>query len=158
MTDAHSFALSSPAAAWLRSLPKEAGLALVPRNTDSVRLHPTARRGIRSFVRYLADVALPPLSRLILYGSYARGDCDSLSDVDLAIVLAGTAPEEDKAGTCIRLGWDIGRADDGALHETLVAVNPMVLWESELSNPEEQARPAFYKNILKDGIEITVAV
>ncbi len=158
MTDAHSFGLPSTAAAWLRSPPKDAGLAPVPRNTDSMKLHPNAHKGIQSFVRYLADIELPPVSRLILYGSYARGDFDPLSDVDVAVVLAGTAPEEGKAGACIRLGWTIGKADDGALHETLVAVNPMVLWESELSNPQEQVRPSFFHNILKDGIEITAAL
>ena len=76
----------------------------MPRNTDNFKLRPSARKGIRSFVGYLAEIALPRLSRLILYGSYARGDFDSLSDVDVAIVLAGTAPEADKAGACIRLG------------------------------------------------------
>ena len=130
----------------------------VPRNTDSVKLHPIAHRGIRSFVRYLAGIELPPVSRLILYGSYARGDFDAMSDVDVAVVLQGTAPDEDKAGACIRLGRTIGKADDDALHETLVAVNPMVLWESELCNPQEQVRPSFFNNILKDGIEITAAL
>ena len=46
------------------------------------------------------------------------------------------------------------KADDAALHETLVAFNPMILWESEPSAAENQARPSFYKNIPKNDNEI----
>ena len=80
-----------PDVPWLRSPPKAANLAPVVHSTDKFRLLNEARLGLRAYVRNLAAMNPPaagPISRLIVYGSYARGDASEESDVDVALVLA----------------------------------------------------------------------
>ena len=50
------------------------------------------RTAVNSFVEHLSPVGLPGISRLLLYGSRARGDYREDSDVDIAVVFAGAAP------------------------------------------------------------------
>ena len=50
------------------------------------------RTAVNSFVEHLAPVGLPGISRLLVYGSRARGDYQADSDVDIAVVFAGAAP------------------------------------------------------------------
>ena len=32
-------------------------------------------------------------------------------------------------------------------------VSPMVIWEKSLAHPDSTNNPAFYKNVLRDGVE-----
>ena len=57
-----------------------------------LQLDTAVRTGIRAFLSRLEDESLPPVSRCILYGSYARGHFDEDSDVDLAVVFPGEPP------------------------------------------------------------------
>ncbi len=150
-----------PDVPWLRSLHKAYGLASTPRTTDNLRLPSVARLGLRAYVRSLA--AMPPpavalISRLILYGSYARGDIREESDVDVALVLAGDAPEENKAGVRLRTIWSLIDAEDDVLHAMFIDISPIVVWESELRAPDTHSNPSFVRNILTEGIELTTAL
>ena len=140
---------------WLHALPANDEVAEVARSTDDTRLPPKARRGLGVFIQHFAELRFPPVSRLILYGSHAREDFRADSDVDLAIVLAGEAPEENAGSEALRLTHALTDADVASFDETHILVAPVVLWESDLLRPEKHRRPSFYRNILADGIRIT---
>ena len=143
---------------WLQTLPASDEVAEVARSTDDTRLPQKARRGLGIFIRHLAELRFPPVSRLILYGSHARDNFRADSDVDLAIVLAGEAPEENVGSEALRLTHALTDADVASFDETHILVAPVVLWESDLLRPEKHRRPSFYRNILADGIRITPAL
>ena len=150
-----------PNVPWLRSPPKAGKLAPVAHSTDRFGLLHEARLGLRAYVRNLAVMDPPaagPISRLILFGSFARGDASEESDVDVALVLAGDAPAEDKAGVRLRTVWSLIDAEDDVLQDLLIDISPMVLWESELRNPDNHPNPWFLRNILAEGIEVTASL
>lgn len=64
---------------------------------------------LQSVARRLAACAARP-AKVILFGSYARGDADAASDVDLMVV---EAEFDDKAGEYLRLKEAIGRLGVG---------------------------------------------
>jgi predicted nucleotidyltransferase len=64
---------------------------------------------LQSAARRLAATAARP-ARVILFGSYARGDADAASDVDLMVVESAF---DDKAGEYLRLKEAIGRLGVG---------------------------------------------
>ena len=143
-----------PEVPWLRS-PGQASLG----GKLPAGLSQEARLGLRAYVRNLAamePLAAGTISRLILFGSHARGDAREESDVDVALVLAGEAPVEDKAGVALRTMWSLVDAEDGVLQDLLIDMSSMVLWESELHNPDSHSNPWFVRNILAEGIEVTV--
>ncbi len=88
-------------------------------------------------------VASAPSTKLVLYGSYARGTNTSASDVDLLILL-----DEDK------ITWPEEKRITYPLYdiefETGTRISPVVLsnkdWESK-----HKITP-FYKNVARDGI------
>ena len=143
---------------WLQALSASDKVAKVARSTDDTRLPQKARRGLGIFIQHLAELRLPPVSRLILYGSHARDDFHPDSDVDLAVVLAGEPPEENAGSEALRLTHALTDADVASFDETHILVAPVVLWESDLLRPEKHRRPSFYRNILADGIRITPAL
>ena len=130
------------------SVEPAASLSLTPART----IDPFARRGIAEFLERLSTINLPPVSRIILYGSYARGDFHDESDVDLAVVLVGQPAAGDE-----RFEWvdRLNAARDDVLLATSVNLSPMILWEGELANPKETLRPRFYRNIVSEGVEIS---
>lgn len=150
-----------PDVSWLRSPPKADNLAPVAHSTDRFRLLNEARLGLRAYVRNLAAMTPPaagPISRLILYGSYARGNASEESDVDVALVLAGDAPAGNRAGVRLRTVWSLIDAEDDVLQDLLIDISPMAFWESELRNPDSHPNPWFLRNILAEGIEVTASL
>ena len=107
--------------------------------------------GIRDFLNRIPTEKLPDISRIILFGSHARGDFDEESDIDLAIALHGMPSQ---AGQRTRLVLELSESRDRTLLATSINVAPMIVWEGELSNPNVANNPLFYKNILIDGVEI----
>ena len=150
-----------PFVPWLGSPPKAANLAPVAHSTEKLRLLEEARLGLRAYVRNLAAMDPPtagPISRLILYGSYARGDAREESDVDVALILAGDAPEGNKAGVRLRTVWSLIDAENDVLQDLLIDISPMAIWESELRDPDSHSNPWFVRNLLAEGIEVTAAL
>ena len=99
----------------------------------------------------LADVALPEISKILLYGSHARGD--NQVDSDIAVVLPGSDPGD---GTQFNL---LMRLADISSRIILEMDRPMdvaaiIVWENEFLEPDKQYNPHFYRNVLADGIEI----
>ena len=111
------------------------------------------RHAVETFTAELRAADLPGLSRILLYGSRARGDHDRWSDIDIAVVLAGSDPRGEARRALNERLWDIswkirtasGDRFDVACH---------AVWEDDLSQPEKRKNPVFYRNVLADGIEI----
>jgi len=58
------------------------------------KLSPDAIRAVELFMAHLPEATLPAISRVILYGSRARGDHRGDSGIDIAIVLPGVDPDD----------------------------------------------------------------
>jgi len=83
------------------------------------------------------------LKHLILYGSYARGDFRSDSDVDILVVLDEIKSEMEEIGVLADLKTDLLLESDWYL-----STNPVSLAQFKNSNF------TFYKNIRRDGIRL----
>ncbi|GAB3896342.1 nucleotidyltransferase domain-containing protein [Spirosoma agri] len=94
--------------------------------------------------RALTDLYGDRLDRIILFGSYARGDFHAESDVDYMVVLKD---EEIKAGNEIRCMVDriYDLSDD---HHALVSVKPTSLTKYLQSNL------FLYQNVRREGLLI----
>jgi predicted nucleotidyltransferase len=83
-----------------------------------------------------------------LYGSRARGDFHTDSDVDLAIVLHGPH------GNIWDTVWAMSDITFDVLVETGVSVSPYPLWGDDLDHPERAKNPALIRNIQREGIRL----
>lgn len=86
------------------------------------------------------------LSKVILYGSYARGDFDSESDIDFALI--STVPNIDISLYNDRIG-----EISGQLGIKYVAVVSLIIISTETFDKYRNVLP-FYMNIIKEGIVI----
>ena len=139
---------------WLCKLHSLNGAAALARSTANTALPPGVRQGICNFLECLleSDPKLPPISRIILYGSCARGDSHDESDVDIAVVFRGEALDDNER---LSLLHAMGDARDECTSRILADIAPMAVWERELSRPAEHPRPEFFQSIISEGIEIT---
>ena len=116
-------------------------------------LDPDTKGAVQVFMGLLSEAALPPISRVLLYGSRARGDHYVYSDADIAVVLPGAAPDSRTRSALQDTLFDIGHK---AMMKTdpTVDVSAWIMWEDQLSQPDKQRTPVFYRNVSADGIEI----
>ena len=108
---------------------------------------------VRVYFSHLDLASLPPLSRVILYGSRARGDHRDDSDVDIMLIFAGAGPDDDtEAKVCNAM------ADAQAQANAALAPNTEVMsycrWADEPDEADVRFNPWFYRNVLADGIDI----
>ena len=80
--------------------------------------------------RALVELDLPPPELFVLYGSRARGDHDSASDADFALVL-----QYDQDLSPAQILWDVGAKTYSAEAEFSFLVAPIVIWSKYLSQP-----------------------
>ena len=107
------------------------------------------------FMTALREIELPNISRVLLYGSRARGGHDLWSDVDIAVILAGCNSGDNSRHALDEHLWDISskiRSDTTCSPE----VSAFALWEDDLSHPEKTENPVFHRNVLADGLEISI--
>lgn len=83
---------------------------------------------------------------ILLFGSYARGDFDSESDIDIVAIVRGNREPLQKK---LKLLWDAS-ADIGL--ENDVIVSPTVIPYEEFI--KHKSILPYYKNIEKEGIKI----
>ena len=99
---------------------------------------------VKEFKRKIAELYGDRLKKVVLYGSYARGQAnDEHSDIDLAVVLAGTVEPCREIDRMIDIITDINLE-----HNVLIAVYPV----SE-SNFEKVESPLLI-NVRKEGITV----
>jgi len=112
---------------------------------DNVVLNEITERICAAAKEVLGD----KLEKVILYGSYARGDYNEYSDVDI-FVLADIAQED-----CCKTGLKIsGFASDLEL-EYNILICPHVT-SSEIFGTYSDTLP-FYMNVIKEGVELYAA-
>jgi uncharacterized protein len=88
------------------------------------------------------------VAQAILFGSRARGDHRTDSDLDLAVVLKG------RRGDFIDTKLDMAGVAFDVLMETGVLVQPLPLWDDDLAHPERFANPALIRTIVAEGIRL----
>ena len=104
---------------------------------------------MRVFLSFLAQSDLPPVARVLLYGSHARGDHRADSDIDLAVVLRGDAPPRSERSVLRR---KLSFLSSDAMLESLQPLSAVLLWESMLDKPASD----FFRNVLTDGVEVSL--
>jgi len=88
-------------------------------------------------------MATAPGATLILYGSYARGDYNETSDIDLLILIDKEKITRDEKIKITYPLYDI-QFGSGIIISTMVY--PKIIWETR------QRITPFYKNVIKEGI------
>ena len=83
---------------------------------------------------------------IFLYGSYARGDYDEASDIDMTAIVRGDRQELQQK---LKLVWDIS-VDIGL--ENDIVVSPTVIPYDEFEAYKDKL--PYYMNILKEGRKI----
>ena len=92
------------------------------------------------------DIYGDAVTGVFLYGSYARGDFEKDSDVDIVAIVKGERLAlQDK----LRTIWDLS-ADIGLEHDTVVS--PAVIPYDEFEEYKEVL--PYYRNIAREGLRI----
>ncbi len=92
-----------------------------------------------------------PHAQYILFGSRARGDARSESDVDLAIII----PEEDNPHDRIRHSLNDIAFDIMLDHELLIS--PLIISQNVWQGSSESQNAELIRNIQKEGISVSHA-
>lgn len=100
----------------------------------------------RSVVEQALELLEDKIERIILYGSYARGDFTSESDIDIIILLTCSEEEVEKYRTMVsRLASRIGLEND---------IEVSLLLRASSSFEERKKILPFYENIQREGVVI----
>jgi len=87
------------------------------------------------------------LDKVILYGSYARGDHDDESDIDIMVL--ANIPQEDAWNEYEKISKLISGID--LEYDVLVSVH---VTSSTIFNQYLRVKP-FYQNVMKDGVMLS---
>ncbi|MCH4166913.1 MAG: nucleotidyltransferase domain-containing protein [Megasphaera sp.] len=107
----------------------------------------TLKKILKTIVACYKQVYGDSLHTVYLYGSYARGDYDNESDIDIVAIVDGNRLELQKK---LKEVWDV--ADELDL-EYGVIVSPTVIPLDEFNRYKEDL--PYYANIAKEGIEMS---
>lgn len=121
------------------------------------KLSPDTVHAVKTFMSYLAKKELSGIVKVLLYGSRARGDHHSDSDIDMAVVFAGPAQDDAQR---YELQKPLSSARSVAMREsdTDITISAIALWEEELLKPEKQKNPRFFHNVAHDGIDTEMII
>ena len=106
------------------------------------------RKAVEVFATKISDQF--DVSRLVLFGSRARGDNRADSDADVAVFLKG----EDGDFVEVKQAM-VGIASD-VLGETGIRVQPLPVWEGEWKRPGQYSNPDMLRNVSQDGVRIRI--
>ena len=106
----------------------------------------TTRTLLEQYTEILKEIYGKHLKAVILYGSYARGDYDNQSDIDIAAIVKGSRLDLQNK---LKAVWDIS-ADIGL--ENDVVVSPTVIPYDEFEEYKEKL--PYYRNIAREGMQI----
>jgi predicted nucleotidyltransferase len=88
------------------------------------------------------------VAQMIMFGSRARGDHGSDSDLDLAMVLNG------RRGDFIDVKLDMAGIAFDVMMDTGILVQAFPVWDDDLAHPERFSNPGLLRNIVEDGIRV----
>ncbi len=101
---------------------------------------------LKAIVECYRDVYGDEIVDIVLYGSYARGDYDQDSDVDIVAVVHGDRVELQKK---LKIVWDVsaqlGLENDIVLSPTVIPYDEFVKYRQTLP---------YYRNIAQEGQKI----
>lgn len=101
---------------------------------------------LREIARCADEVFKEELSKVVLYGSYARGDYNAESDIDIMILVDLPAEDISKyKKPLISLSSELGLE-----YDVVITVN---IKDTETFNKYSDVTP-YYQNIIREGIEI----
>lgn len=99
---------------------------------------------INEFVQEINKMLKDKIEKIVLYGSYARGDYKENSDLDIMILTSLSEEEIVNIRTKIwDLAYDIGLKNDVIISVLLKNINDFNYWLDTLP---------FYMNIQKEGV------
>lgn len=99
-----------------------------------------------SMVKSVIDLFAEKIYKIILYGSYARGDFHQDSDIDIMIILNCTKEEV----LAYRKQINKLASRIGLEHDVMLSV---LLRDNESFYQYQEILP-FYQNVLKEGVEL----
>jgi len=98
-------------------------------------------------VRAARDVLGDKLDKVLLYGSYARGDYDDESDIDIMVLADVPAEDELRTGSAIRRAAnDWGLTDNMLLSINVTDCKRFYKWLDVVP---------YYQNVMKDGVSLS---
>lgn len=100
----------------------------------------------RVIERFLARISEYQIEKVIVFGSYARGEQERDSDLDLAIVIEG---EGDRP---MFVALDMSAAAYDILLEEGVNISPFPILLDEWNNPEKHTNPELIRDIAAEGM------
>ncbi len=113
-------------------------------------LAPETVHAVNTFMAYLAKENLPGITRVLLYGSRARGDFGPESDINLAVIFEGPVLRDDRR---FDLQEHLSEMSSDVMFDTEMVVSAFAIWEEELRESDKQGNPALFHNINRDGID-----
>jgi len=113
------------------------------------KLNPTVSAVTEDLIRNTQSVMGSRLRKIILYGSYARGDYEEYSDLDI-MVLADF--DESEVNDFER---ELGRMSSRASLDHDITICMLLNNESQFMNRLHIS--PFYRNVLSEGVEIYAA-
>lgn len=102
---------------------------------------------IKSVFKSYQEVYGKDLVKVILYGSYARGNFDKYSDIDLVAIVN---VERQKADEYLSKVWDVS-SELGLKYE--IIISPTVIPYDDFMKYKDDL--PYYRNIYKEGVEIS---
>lgn len=102
---------------------------------------------LKKMIMVYKNVYKDAVEEIYLYGSYARGDYTSESDIDIVAIVKGSRVTLQEQ---LKKIWDIA-SDIGLNYE--VIVSPTVIPLNEFENYKNIL--PYYRNILEEGVKIS---
>lgn len=110
------------------------------------KIDENVERVVRAFLARIGDSL--DVQGAMVFGSRACGNNRIDSDIDLAVLLPGKPQKSmDAIIEMNEHAYDI-------LLETELDINPIAVWQIQLTNPELHANPDLIRNILRDGVRL----
>jgi predicted nucleotidyltransferase len=110
----------------------------------TIELNRNQKEAIARYLEILSQIYREQISKVILFGSVARGDFSPESDIDLLIVTANGGQN---------LKDEISMACFDIMLETEVILSPLVM-DEETYEWHKKYRDPLYNQIQKDGIDL----
>lgn len=117
---------------------------MASRDLEDLEIDPDVREAIRRFVSEAHDRSGNRLEKVVLFGSWARGEAGKGSDVDLLVLWAGPEGEAIRELTPITTQILIATGVDLAIHP----ISPQRLATIR------EADTYFYRNLTQEGVAV----